>query len=101
MKYNKLLILSLLLVPSLLSAQFRFKDVTEQAGIFMRSSQVAEAGPGVVVFDLNGDVWDDIIMPGGQESDKIFQNNGNGTFTDISQDNTNRHLTITNISGSP
>src|SRR6266540_3747282 len=97
MKYIKIPILALLFVPCIASAQFRFKDVTPAAGIYMRSSQFAEAGPGVVVFDLNGDGWDDIYMSGGNDSDKLFLNNGNGTFTDIAQDNFNRHLTITKI----
>ena len=44
------------------------------------SSGVAEAGPGVVIFDLNGDGWDDIYMAGGFDSDKIFLNMKNGTF---------------------
>ncbi|MEM7351168.1 MAG: CRTAC1 family protein [Acidobacteriota bacterium] len=38
---------------------------------------------GGVVGDFDGDGWQDIFFPGGGDSgDKLFINNGNGTFTD-------------------
>jgi hypothetical protein len=72
-------------------AQFLFKDVTASAGIFSRSSGVSEAGPGVVIFDLNGDGWDDIYMAGGFDSDKIFLNMRDGTFKDVTPANISTH----------
>ncbi|MEI8135402.1 MAG: FG-GAP-like repeat-containing protein [bacterium] len=72
-------------------AQFLFDDGTAAAGIFMRSSGVAEAGPGVVVFDLNGDGWDDIYMSGGFDSDKIYVNMHDGTFKDQTPENISTH----------
>src|SRR5438876_11728954 len=74
------------------SAQFLFKHDEGPAGLFMRSSGAGDAGPGVVVFDLNGDGWDDMYLPGGLDSDKIFLNNGDGTFTNVAPDNLMFHL---------
>src|SRR5579872_6359456 len=72
-----------LFVPGLVSAQFLFKDVTAPSGIYMRSSGVGDVGPGVVIFDLDGDGWDDIYMSGGLDSDKIYLNMHDGTFRNI------------------
>src|SRR5690242_19885990 len=98
MKYILIVLLGAL-GSGTVQAQFLFKDVTHDAGIFMHSSQITEAGPGVVIFDLNGDGWDDIYMPGGQDTDKIFLNNGDGSFTDITQENFMRHTSIFEING--
>jgi len=63
----------------------RFTDVTLQAGLLtMGPTQTA------VAFDYNGDGWLDLFV--GYESTpedprpcKLFRNNGNGTFTDVTQ----------------
>lgn len=39
---------------------------------------------GVGVADFNGDGWPDIFIPkGGVGADRLYQNNGNGTFTNV------------------
>ncbi len=83
MKRLKLLLFVFLFVPGITSAQFLFKDVTPTTGIYMLSSGVGDVGPGVVIFDLDGDGWDDIYMPGGLDSDKLFLNMRDGTFKNI------------------
>src|SRR5438874_1458683 len=71
-------------LPATVSAQFLFEDRTVAAKINQQHSGTQSIGPGVVVLDFNGDGWDDLYLPGGQDSDKLFRNNGNGTFTEIS-----------------
>src|SRR5205807_9519134 len=67
-------------------AQFLFRDVTSASGIYMRSR-----GAGVVVCDFNNDGWDDIYMPGGDDSDKIYFNMQDGTFKDVTPLNVLSH----------
>src|SRR5437870_1686022 len=81
------------LLPAALQAQFLFyADTGSAAGIFSTYSGVTDGGPGVIVFDLNGDGWDDIYVPGGQDPDALFLNMKNGTFKDITPENIRWHL---------
>src|SRR5258708_776377 len=80
------------------SAQFLFKDITTQTGIYMRCTGAGEAGAGVVILDLNGDGWDDIYMPGGLDSDKLYINMHDGTFRDVTPANISNHTDRTNTS---
>ncbi|MDP4228980.1 MAG: FG-GAP-like repeat-containing protein [Bacteroidota bacterium] len=89
MKYLTLL---LLIFPGIASAQFRFEDITRHANIDMQSVGELSAGPGVVVFDLNGDGWDDFYMSGGYDSDKIYLNMQDGTFKNVTPSNVAIHL---------
>ena len=41
-------------------------------------------GGGAVVFDMNNDGWDDLFLAGGVDNNKLYLNNKNGTFSDIS-----------------
>ena len=83
MKYMKFLLVFIFLLPGLAQAQYLFQDVTLPANLLMRSSETSDIGPGVVIFDLDGDGWDDIYMPGGLDSDKIFLNMHDGTFKNV------------------
>ena len=61
------------------SAPVKFKDVSEQAGIF---GAAMGYGLGVAVGDLNNDGWDDIYVSNDfHEDDYCYINNGDGTFT--------------------
>src|SRR5580693_7578840 len=77
----------------------RFDDITKQAGVtFVHvkgNRGVAnirdEAGPGVCVFDFDGDGWPDIYFVNARDlygrglaaRNALYRNNGDGTFTDV------------------
>jgi enediyne biosynthesis protein E4 len=57
-----------------------FSDVSDQSGII---SNVLSFGLGVATSDFNNDGWTDIYVSNDfKESDYLFINNGNGTFTE-------------------
>ena len=57
----------------------RFEDTTRQAGVYDPTSKAL----GVAVFDLDSDGWPDIFQANDTEPNKLYRNNGDGTFTDI------------------
>ena len=75
-----------------------FEEIGEQAGVsFTHYRGILDIIPlsaGVVVFDYNGDGWQDFyipaipdiagLAPGGDDRNALFRNNGNGTFTNVS-----------------
>ena len=65
-------------------AQFRFTDVTASAGI-EHQFQVYEGmfGGGICIFDLNRDGFEDLYLTSGMRDDRLYLNQGNGTFKDI------------------
>src|SRR6266566_3835572 len=76
-----------------------FKNITQEAHIqfsHLKGNQgvatiLEEAGPGVCVADYNSDGWPDIYFIGGGDlhgrgipaRNALYRNNGNGTFTDV------------------
>ena len=69
-------------LPSTSVAQFT--EVSEQSGLLHVFKHFGLMGGGVVVADFNTDGFDDVYLNGGQSGDKLFLNNGNATFTDVS-----------------
>ncbi len=55
-----------------------FENVTQRAGLNDPTSKSL----GVAVFDYNNDGWPDIFVANDTEPNKLYKNNGNGTFTD-------------------
>src|SRR5206468_3643424 len=46
---------------------------------------VGQVGKGVVVGDLDNDGWPDLLLFNRLGVGRLYRNNGNGTFTDITQ----------------
>lgn len=64
-------------------AQGSFVESSQQLGIshFQRSSM--HLGGGVAIFDMNNDGWEEIYLTGGENRDKLYRNNADGTFTEV------------------
>jgi hypothetical protein len=84
MKANILIIKFICFFAWTSHAQTPFKDVTKEAGID-HVFKVFEGffGGGVCVLDYNNDGFEDIFLAGGMGDDKLYKNNGNGTFTNV------------------
>lgn len=72
-----------LLCASAIMAQGSFAEVSQQAGIVHYQKSEMHLGGGVAVFDFDNDGWEDIYLTGGELRDKLYRNNGDGTFTDV------------------
>jgi enediyne biosynthesis protein E4 len=57
-----------------------FTDVSDKSGVSIPESK----GMGVVLADLNGDGWTDIAIANDTWPNFFFENNKDGTFTDVS-----------------
>ncbi len=58
----------------------RFEDVTKQAGVYDPTGK----NMGVAIIDYNQDGWPDIAVSDDTEPNKLYRNNHNGTFTQVS-----------------
>jgi hypothetical protein len=56
----------------------KFENVTQKAGL----SDPTSKSLGVAVLDYNNDGWPDLFVANDTEPNKLYKNNGNGTFTD-------------------
>lgn len=56
----------------------RFADVSREAGVAEPTSKSL----GVTVLDYDGDGWVDLFVANDTQPNKLYRNNGNGTFTD-------------------
>src|SRR5262245_22409634 len=55
-----------------------FEDVTSRAGLLDKTSK----GLGVAIMDANQDSWPDIVIANDTQPNRLYINNGNGTFTE-------------------
>jgi enediyne biosynthesis protein E4 len=55
-----------------------FEDVTQKAGI----QNPAAKSLGVALLDFDGDGWPDLLVANDTQPNKLYRNQGNGTFTD-------------------
>ncbi|HVA71624.1 MAG TPA: CRTAC1 family protein [Candidatus Limnocylindrales bacterium] len=55
-----------------------FTDVTKQAGLYDPTSKSL----GITILDANNDGWPDIFVSNDTQPNKLYINNGNGTFTE-------------------
>ena len=64
------------------SGDLRFVEVTAQAGLAKHTGWTLDVGHG----DLNNDGWQDLYVAGDYGTDRLFFNNGNGTFRDATKE---------------
>ena len=83
MKYIYVCLNVLLFFPLQSMAQ-GFTDVSDDAGINFIVYHEEFMGGGVAFFDYNNDGFEDIYITGGRDQDRLYHNNGDGTFTDVS-----------------
>ncbi len=76
---------SLLFSAFSLSIFGQFTDVIEESGLNHHHQTSILIGGGAAFFDYNNDGWLDLYLSGGQEGDKLFQNDSKGSFIDVSQ----------------
>lgn len=55
-----------------------FEDATKKAGLGDPTSKTL----GIAVLDYDGDGWPDLLMSNDTQPNKLYRNNGNGTFTE-------------------
>ncbi len=55
-----------------------FTDVTKKAGLY----DVTSKSLGIAILDANQDGWPDIVISNDTQPNKLYINNGNGTFTE-------------------
>jgi len=55
-----------------------FTDVTKQAGLYEPTSKTL----GIAILDFDNDGWPDILLSNDTQPNKLYRNNGNGTFTE-------------------
>jgi enediyne biosynthesis protein E4 len=55
-----------------------FEDVTRKAGLYDPTSK----GLGVAILDYDQDGWPDILISNDTQPNKLYRNNGNGTFAE-------------------
>ncbi len=56
-----------------------FEDTTAKAGLFDATSKSL----GVTLLDYDLDVWPDLFVANDTQPNKLYRNNGNGTFTEL------------------
>lgn len=57
----------------------RFEEVSEKAGVYDPTSKAL----GIATFDYNRDGWIDIFVANDTQPNKLYQNNQNGSFTEV------------------
>lgn len=72
------------IVLSISNVNAQFTEISLEQGIDQRHISDQLMGGGVAMFDLNKDGLVDIYTTGGVEADKLYLNEGNGRFADIS-----------------
>jgi enediyne biosynthesis protein E4 len=100
--FRWLLLFLLSVAPAMGNAQIHFRDITSDVGIQFRHNNGAfgkkylpeTMGPGCAFIDYDGDGWPDILLINGENwpghsgavsTLKLYHNNHNGTFTDVTQ----------------
>ena len=61
-----------------------FTEMAKSAGIIFQHNSSAYIGGGVAIFDYDNDGYEDIYLTGGQNTDRLYRNKGDGTFEHVS-----------------
>lgn len=77
--------IAVVLVGSGILAAQTFVDVTTVAGIDTRAIDAKIMAGGVVWFDYNNDRYPDLLFANGAASTRLYRNDWDGTFTDVSE----------------
>ncbi len=83
-KLRSITILLVLGIPFLGFCQMSFSEITLDAGIDHHYLGVNEMGGGAAFFDMDNDGDDDLWISGGLNNDVLYENDGQGNFSDIS-----------------
>lgn len=67
-----------------LYAQMVFNEISVSSGMVHYHQSNSRMGGGVAIFDYDNDGWEDIYFTGGESSDRLYRNLGNGSFQDVS-----------------
>ncbi len=86
MRIVRLILLLAVIGPAHVLGQALFIDATQSTGIDHYQRSELHIGGGVAIFDLDNDGWEDIYLTGGEDRDKLYRNNGDGTFTEVGVD---------------
>ena len=71
-------------------SSIQFRDVTQRAGVrfvhnngaFGKKYLPETMGPGVAFIDYDNDGWPDLLFSNDTQPNKLYRNNGNGTFSE-------------------
>ncbi len=67
-------------------AQFQLIRKSEEKGIIHYFQNLQEMGGGSAFADINNDGWQDVWINGGSQNEKLYINDGTGSFIDMSMD---------------
>ena len=99
----KAIVYSVFLLFILCSGQSGRAQSFEEVGLAVGISHLPDAqssmGGGCAWFDYNGDGWEDLYVTGCQDPDKLYRNNGDGTFTDITETTGLQETALANTTG--
>ena len=79
------LVLLFLLSPLVLGAQTTFTEISGDLGMEYNFDHFNYIGGGVAFFDYDGDGDEDYYFTGGINADQLYRNEGDGTFTNVSE----------------
>ncbi|MEM1407190.1 MAG: CRTAC1 family protein, partial [Bacteroidota bacterium] len=66
-------------------ATAQFKEVSQTLGVDHYHKNPERMGGGAAFFDYNNDGFHDLFTTGGLKREKLYENLGDGTFTDVSE----------------
>jgi len=79
------LILLTSFVTFFLQGQVTFEENSLSKGLEFDYKESLKMGGGAASFDYDNDGYEDLYIVGGQNPDGLFRNDGNGSFTDMSE----------------